>query len=249
MHNKPGRAFELIIVDNECGNIHRAAINDICSTYQTVTHVIRNRLNEYHGGGVRQGVLLSDFDIIVQSADDLEYSPGWLDALVRPIETFGDERLIGAILKGHNVKSSIRGELQCGGENYVLRNRAAAYCYAFKRETIGTCGHWRRSHLADTRWVNIANEKGFLFVLPEKKYAHETNLNFLRPWDYKKERRKWAFDEKKRHILDAWSKEFKPLRSPYIPEKRYPLKNPDGEGPGSYSEEYLKEHGAYAGND
>lgn len=243
MHVDPGMCFELILVDNADGDgVHREAIDEIWRTYNTTTHLVRNRQNEFHGGGVRQGIFLSDGDIIVQSADDLEYSPGWLAALVRPLMLRPDENWIGALAKGHNVSSKLISEpLAIGPDEYVIRDRAAAYCYAFHRRTVEECGTWRRAHMADTRWANIARARGYEWILPTATYARETNLNYLRPWDYRRDRRQWAAEEKASYLFDLWRGAPNALaaKPPHKPKIRYPLKNPVGEGPGCYSDDYL----------
>ncbi len=248
-HFEPGYPFELILVDNSQGGAHRQAIRDIFDTYNTVTHIIQNKINEFHGGGVRQGMAVADGDILVQVTDDLEWKPGWLADLIAPLLDQGppnpiDARkngwLIAAPIKGHNVSSRLVWEMVVGGRQYKVRTNAAAYCWAFWRATWEQMGPWKRAHFADTRWSVRARRMGYRFVLPTWEIAKETNLNYLRPWDYKNERGRYAQALKHAHLDTIWAGSvLAGGRTPERPTTKHPLKNPTGIGPGVYPVEWL----------
>lgn len=245
MHEDPGRAFELILVDNCHGpGPHRDAINDIFETWNTVTHVVRNRQNAFHGGGVNQGVAMADGDILVQITDDLEWSPKWLSDLLAPLTFLGESnRIIAAPMKGHNASGRFLERLKVGDRIYEARSNAAAYCWAFWRSAWDEVGPWRRAHFADTRWSKLAQSKGYRFVIPTWRIARETNLNFLRPWNYSAERGLNALARKRDHVDKIfWEGKFA-AKDPHRPSKQWPLRNPIGIGPGCYPDEFLEEHG------
>lgn len=260
MHEDPGHPFELILVDNCDGyGPHRKAIDEIFETYLTVTHVIRNRQNQFHGGGVDQGVALADGELIVQITDDLEWKPGWLKDLVAPLLSIGPPisietahkgtRLIAAPIRGHNVSGRWVREIEFDGRRYDFWTNAAAYCWAFWRETFLELGPWRRAHFADTKWSRQAQRQGYEFVVPAgRRIATETNLNYLRPWDYRGERRREALAEKRQYLKELWEKAEPPVglrtKPPVKPETQWPLKNPVHVGPGAYDPGWLSEQRA-----
>jgi len=250
-HIEPGHPFELILVDNSQGGAHREAIRDIFDTYNSVTHIVQNKINEFHGGGVRQGMAVADGDILVQVTDDLEWKPGWLADLIaplldqgRPISIDSTKRgwLIAAPIKGHNVNSHFIRGMNVSSRQYQVRTNAAAYCWAFWRETWNFLGPWKRAHFADTRWSVRARRAGYKFVLPTWEIAKETNLNYLRPWDYKNERGRYAQSLKYAHIDTTWSGSVLAWgRIPERPTVKHPLRNPKDIGPGAYPAEWLRD--------
>lgn len=238
-HNDPGLPFELILIDNSQGGAHRQAIRDIFDTYATVTHIVQNRVNEYHGGGVTQGFKLADGDMLVQITDDLELSPGWLKEMLLPLRQFPEEKLVGALLKGHNTSSSrLVKSIRMDGRNWNVLTNCSAYCWAYWRETHEKVGPWKRSHFADTRLSRRFQRTGYHFVVPEKPFATETNLNYLRPWNYKEDRGTYAAQAKAEYVDGVWRDGFY-LQNPVVPTKDRPLRNPNGIGPDAYPPEWL----------
>lgn len=248
MHRYPGHEFELILVDNCHGpGPHRDAINQIFDTYRTVTHLVRNRVNEYHGGGVNQGVALADGELLVQIVDDLEWEPGWLKKLVAPLIPIeaSTRKRICAPLNGHNSRGKHLRTEMIGGSLYHARSIAAAYAWAFWRETYDDLGPWRRAHFADTRWANSARGKGYEFLVPVERIARETNLNYLRPWDYQAEKKNNARTTKLKYVEDAFSAGNLTMGLVVIPPTGQPLRNPVGIGPDvGYPADWLKEQAA-----
>lgn len=242
-HLNPGHPFELILVDNSQGGAHRKAIRDIFDSYRSVTHIVQNRINEFHGGGVRQGLQLADGDMLVQITDDLELKPGWLSALIHPLLIYPEEKFVGGLVKGHNVRAPVIRRFDLEGIKYVVRPKCAAYCWAYSRKTYKEMGDWRRAHFADTRFSKRLQRAGYVFTLPEERYADETNLNYLRPWDYKNERGIHAQQLKHQHLDHVWPTGVcaSLLHPPVVPTTEHPLKNPEGIGPGAYPEDWLAE--------
>jgi len=247
MHKNPGHSFELILVDNSSTESHRRAIQEIAETYKTVTHVVQNRLNEFAGGGYRQGVKLADGDIIVTAADDVLPAEYWLSVLIAPIVEFPMRKYIGALQKGSSVKARRRGTInvaQTGGTDlpieYYEMSRAGAYLWAAPRQAYDKTHHWGRAHFADTRLCQAWMSDGWLFTIPATgDWLRHTNLNYLRPWDYTKEKRQNAYLNKWEYLDEVWGSGTVSTREAWVPKVDYPLKNPVRIGPGSYSEEFL----------
>lgn len=237
MHEDPGAEFELIIIDNCHGSsVHRDAIEEIWHTYKNVTHVIRNRVNEFHGGGVRQGLYVADGQVLVQCADDIRVAPGWLKVLCDPLVEHPDQKLVGTLGPGINVKARRCGLLQCRDRQYRLLDRAGAYCWAIRKTDYqNNLPPWYRKHFADTRMANKMSERGFKFSAPiEPGFLKFTNANYLRPWDYKDKRNAPMFKEE--YIQWVWRKGVL-AKKPHVPVEKYPLKNdPAWTGPQDYPE-------------
>ncbi len=221
MHEDPGMPFELILVDNSVTPLHRAAINHIYDTYSSVTHIIKNRVNERHGGGMRQGVHVADGDIIVSAPDDVLVTPGWLPVLIAPlIET--DGRYIGSLGRGVNTRGKRCGEIEVAGRPYTLWTRAGHFVWAIRRADYEVLGPWKRRHFADTRIARKAVVAGFVWTAPKHgRWLDYTNLNYLRPWVYRDKR---PFRDFKFRYLDiVWEKGLV-TGEPYRPTQKYPLK-------------------------
>lgn len=239
--------FELILVDNCHGDgPHREAIDEIFETYATVTHMVRNRANQFHGGGVNQGMALTKSDLLIQVVDDLEWSTGWLDVLIEPLLAEPARKLIAAPLRGHNCTTRLLGRETHCGIDYDVRTNAAAYCWAFWRKAWNEIGPWRAAHYADTRWSRRAASLGYQWTVPRQVIARETNLNYLRPWNYIAERSIVATKRDKAALLKIWEEGALLTRTPYQPTRQWPLRNPQGVGnygPGSYPDEWLRGQG------
>lgn len=221
MHDNPGMPFELILVDNSVTSLHRAAINDIYDTYDSVTHIIKNRVNERHGGGMRQGVHAADGEIIVSAADDVLVRPGWLPVLIAPlVET--QERYIGALVHGVNTSGKRCGEITLEAGEYQLWTRAGHFVWAIRCQDLEIVGPWKRQHFADTRMAQKATVSNFLWTAPKvEKYLGYTNLNYLRPWNYRDKRNARFFKE--RYLDAAWTRGVV-VGAPCQPMSKFPLK-------------------------
>lgn len=220
LHEDPGHPFELILIDNSKTEDHRQAIATIYDTYRSITHVIKNRINERHGGAMRQGLFVADGDILVTMPDDVILAPRWLEVLVAPlIET--DKPYIASLQKGPNVRARTRGQIEVDGRTYKLWTRAGHYTWAMRRQDMEKMGTWKRKHFADTRMANTAQRLGYLWTVPlPDRYIKHSNLNFLRCWNYRNKRS--AQFDKFDYLETVWKDVV--TKEPERPSERFPLK-------------------------
>lgn len=231
MHDDPGEPFELIIIDNAGVQDHRDAIRQIFDTYPTVTHVVANRVNEFMGGAFRQGAMISDGEILVFAADDTLLRPGWLTALIKPLEVFPDRKYVAALQSGPNTRTRFLGKIMVEGVPYCLRARAGCYIWGLRRKDYELVAPWRRFHFADTRMANRIRRMGFVWTMPsqpKEEFLSHTNLNYLRPWEYRRDRKVPVQKFKDRYLAELWKclpAAPPPLQPPVQPTERFPLKN------------------------
>lgn len=242
MHREPGYPFELILVSNASHGDHLSTCRSLTNRYWTITHYVENRLNEYYGGGARIGAELADGDILVFAADDIFVSPNWLKLLAKPLVAW-DTECVSCLQPGPNVRSKLTGTLRLDGARYQRRTRAGAYLWGMNRGTYEKVGPWPRKHFADTEMANRIRRQRIPFICPvDHGYVSHLNLNFLRPWDYSKEKGRRADMDKWEELDTKWNE------PPFVHERELsldgapPLRNPEGEGPGCYSKEYLARH-------
>ena len=227
LHNNPGIPFEIILIDNAQTENHHQAIQKIFRTYPSVTHLIVNRVNEMMGGAFKQGCEIADGKFFVFMADDCLLSPGWLSALLLPLERFPDSLYVGALEVGPNVRSKLEGKIYVDDISYTIRTRAGCYVWALRAEHYNHVIPWQRKHFADTRMANRLRGKGFSFIFPTKKgYLAYSNLNYLRPWEYQRDKANSVMDFKKEHMGRSWEGDkVRLLQAPEEPKERYPLRN------------------------
>lgn len=177
--------YELIVVDN--GGSDKTSQWLLGKTHSGRIHsYIRNTNNMHFGYARNQGFALSNGQYICIADNDILYKSGWLEACIRVLDAFPNEKVYAAPLYNvaHYLDKYWNGRsLKVGEDEYKLNSRAGSNCFVMRRSDYEEVGRFRCHRVAGTKWTEKAIKLGYMAAVTPKLMVED--MGFRKGYNYK----------------------------------------------------------------